>query len=179
MNETKRGPSGRTIGIDGFEDECVPVLALDEHGHPVLLAASEPVGPTVVEPIEIARRMDVVREAAREFEDLSDQDVRERLRGLTSRELEASEVAIFRQDVRDQVLDDLVDILHWAHKGRLRTRRMVRVVAPKGYVRKAVHGLAEDEFVQVQQRLRALGWGEVEMQALHHHRGAARAPSID
>lgn len=109
---------------------------------------------------ELARRRDAVREAAREFEDLSEQDLRERLRGVTSRELSADEVALFRSDVRSQVLDDLVDVLDQDHRGRLRSRRTVRVVAPRGYRVRTIRGLSEGEQADVENRLKARGWSE-------------------
>jgi len=146
-------------------------IELDERGFPVLLAdrlwdESIP-NPIIIEhsvsSLELARRRDAVREAAREFEDLSDQDIRERLRGRTSRELIAGEVSQFRSDVRQQVIDDLVDALDHGRRGKLRKRRMVRVVAPKGYTRKVVNGLNEEERSDVEARLLARGWGEVDV----------------
>jgi hypothetical protein len=145
-------------------------FAFDEHGYPVLLSdrkfTVEPpfdddflVDP-VADSLELARRRDAVREAAREFEDLSDQDVRERLVGRTKRELTADEVAQFRSEVRAQVLDDLVDVLDQSTRGRLRSRRTVRVVAPKGYRVKIVRGLSADEQDEVDDRLKARGWTE-------------------
>jgi hypothetical protein len=159
-------------------------FAFDEHGYPVLLSnrkftveppfdadflahanqsdpsvGIQPKKPTtVVEPLELARRRDAVREAAREFEDLSDQDVRERLAGKTKRELTVDEVAQFRSEVRTQVLDDLVDMLDQSTRGRLRSRRTVRVVAPKGYRVKLIRGLSADEQDEVEDRLKARGW---------------------
>lgn len=148
-------------------------LELDEAGYPVLLedanrttssVGKSPPEPTpVVESLELARRRDAVREAAREFEDLSDQDIKERLKGVTSRELSDNEIAIFRENVRAQILDDLVDVLDQSTRGRLRTRRTVRVVAPKGYRRKALNGLSESERSEIKDRIRARGWSEIDI----------------
>lgn len=142
--------------------------AIDENGYPVLLSdqevlvENEILVPISSKTLELARRRDAVRDAAREFEDLSDQDIQERLRGKTTKELAPAKVAAFRADVRQQVLDDLVDVLDNATRGRLRSRRMVRVVAPKGYRRKVIRGLSDDEREQVRERLLARGWSEVD-----------------
>ena len=50
-----------------------------------------------------------MREAAREFEELTEQDLKERLRGVTSKPLEEGDLAQFRVDVRAAVLDDPPD----------------------------------------------------------------------
>lgn len=147
-------------------------IELDEAGYPVLLEDVQVIGSKVGSPspdasslgslLELARRRDAVREAAREFEDLSDQDIKERLKGVTNRELSDNEIALFRQDVRAQILDDLVDILDQSTRGKLRSRRTVRVVAPKGYRRKAVRGLSQIETKEVRERLQARGWTEID-----------------
>lgn len=148
-------------------------LELDEAGYPVLLedvqvidskvGSSSPEASSLGSLLELARRRDAVREAAREFEDLSDQDIKERLKGVTNRELSDNEIAIFREDVRSQVLDDLVDVLDQSTRGRLRSRRTVRVVAPKGYRRKTLNGLSEAERSEIEERLRARGWSEIDI----------------
>lgn len=148
-------------------------IELDEVGYPVLLLDTQIIDEKVASPspdasslepsLELARRRDAVREAAREFEDLSDQDIKERLKGVTNRELEDNEIAVFREDVRAQILDDLVDVLDQSTRGRLRSRRTVRVVAPKGYRRKALNGLSESERSDIEERLRARGWSEIDI----------------
>lgn len=151
-------------------------IALDERGNPILtrahLAASSSTGSSItVDPeqtstttpisvnlLEQARRRDAVRDAAREFEELSEQDLRERLRHATTRPLTAAEIAGFRNDVRAQVLDDLVDALDQNRRGKRRSRRTVRVVAPRGYIVKMKRGLSAEERDEVESRLRARGW---------------------
>ena len=137
-------------------------LQVDDRGFPILLddsAQGEPPDQTPApSPQEFARRRDAVREAAREFETFSDQDVQDWLRGKTNRKLTTAEIASFRQDVRTQQVDDLVDILDQAHRGSRRTRRTVRVQAPRGYVRKTLNALADTEMREVLERLKARGW---------------------
>lgn len=157
---------------------------VDAQGFPVLLAAeaapaetktgSEPPAeaplvpttrPASVDAVEWARRMDAVREAAREFEDLSEQDLRERLRGATSRPLADADLTGFRADVRAQQLDDLLDLLDQAERGKLRSRRTVRVSAPRGYLRKTIGSLTTAELTQLETRLRARGWTDKQVRS--------------
>lgn len=156
-------------------------LDVDASGYPVLLAAPdatvvkkpEPVAaepapkpvtpstrPATVDHVEWSRRQDAVRDAAREFEDLTEQDLRERLRGATTKPLEDADLAQFRADVRAQVLDDLIDALDQRTRGKLRGRRTVRVVLPNGYLRKTLRSLDAGEADQVESRLRSRGWTE-------------------
>ncbi len=108
-----------------------------------------------------AERRDLVRELAREFEDLSVQDLTERIEpvkaslGIRT----ASDVAELQMEVRAQVLDDLVDVLDQRHRGRLRARRTVRLQAPKGYTKKLLAGLSEIEVKEITRRLvNGRGW---------------------
>jgi hypothetical protein len=143
------------VGSDGF-----PVLRAPERlADQARAAAPKPVQsqPTGLSS-EVDRRRDAVREAAREFEPLSDQDVRERLRGVTNRPLTEAEVASFAADVAAQVVDDLVDGLDQMLRGRKRRRRTVRVVMPRGYVRKALNDRTDAELQSVADRLVARGW---------------------
>lgn len=153
-------------------------LGVDSGGWPVFLAVPPSTTaptvetkvttstPTSVDPLEWARRQDAVREAAREFEPLSSQDLQERLRGATSRPLTADEVSTFEQDVRSQVLDDLVDALDQNQRGRRRSRRTVRVVAPRGYVKKTMRSLSAAERSDLEARLRARGWTDLDVHSV-------------
>lgn len=145
-------------------------IDLDERGFPVMLATEVAVTPAAPKPTppstrpaavdhaEWARRQDAVRDAAREFDDLTEQDLKERLRGVTSKPLEDGDLAQFRVDVRAAVLDDLTDILDHRVQGKLRGRRTVRVQAPRGYMKKALRSLDANEANQLEGRLRARGW---------------------
>jgi|SRR6185436_4643744 len=130
--------------------------AIDAAGWPVLLA-NEPRPDPPPSAIKSAVRRDLVREAAREFEDLSPQDLREALPKTTAK-LGQEEFDKLFADVRAQVLDDLVDVLDQRHRGKLRSRRTVRLLAPRGYVVKATKGLSTDEAAEVSSRLIARGW---------------------
>lgn len=155
-------------------------ISLDSSGFPLLLdekpkekeepATPPPPAPSTrpssIQHSEWARRQDVVRDAAREFEELTEQDLKERLRGLTSKPFTSADLAQFRVDVRHQVLDDLVDVLDQQERGRLRGRRTVRLAAPRGYVRKTAGALTALESRNVRERLQARGWDKEQIEAL-------------
>lgn len=145
---------------------------MDDNGFPLLLADKKPdsapqpapdgtaglhAPPSGITPEEWARRQDAVREAAREFETFAVQDAKEWLKGVTQRDLTDQEVAQFVADVHAQVIADVVDILDHNERGVLRARRKVRVVAPKGYVKKTVNALSDSEWIQVMSRLKTRG----------------------
>lgn len=146
-------------------------LTLDQKGLPVLLAeaALKPGKQEVqiqIGPLEIVRREDAVREAAREFESFTAQDVRELLKGRTNRPLTDEEIATFTADVRAQVLVDLVDALDQRERGLQRGRRMVRVQAPRGYIVRIVKALSVEEFASILNRLQARGWTSKQLSSL-------------
>ena len=123
-----------------------------------MLLADPPV--TTVKPVVSstaqAERRDLVRELAREFEDLSVQDLIER---VESSKRSLSDIAQLQMEVRAQVIDDLVDVLDQRHRGRLRARRTVRLQAPKGYTKKILAGLSEIEAKEITRRLvNGRGW---------------------
>lgn len=122
--------------------------------------------PTGIPEDEWARRLDAVREAAREFESFNEQDITEWLKGKTNKELTAAEIKAFLSDVRSQQLADLVDILDQAERGKKRGRRFVRVSAPRGYTRKTLNALDDVELQDLARRLRARGWADSEMKSL-------------
>jgi hypothetical protein len=138
------------------------VIGVDRSGWPVLL--SDPPVAIVKPAVSAAQaeRRDLVRELAREFEDLSVQDLTERIEpvkaslGIRT----ASDIAQLQMEVRAQVLDDLVDVLDQRHRGRLRARRTVRLQAPKGYTKKVTNGLSAIESGDISSRLRARGWSD-------------------
>lgn len=140
------------------------------------VAATEPVSPSTrpstVDHVEWARRWDAVREAAREFEVLSEQDLKERLRGVTTKPLEDGDLIQFKADVRAAVLDDLIDVLDQTVRGKLRGRRTVRVNAPRNYVKKTMKALTPEEVTQLESRLRSRGWTDKQVkESLHEKHG--------
>lgn len=138
-----------------------------------------PRAPAGVQPEEWARRLDAVREAAREFETFSAQDISEWLRGKTTRPLTDDEIKGFMADVRAQQLTDLVDILDQGERGSRRQRRHVRVFAPRGYTRKTLNSLQPDELKLLVQRLRSRGWTSKQVKGLAKRLPEARRPELD
>lgn len=133
-------------------------LAVDQHGWPVYLSEpSSPVMTTAQPMLPAAQHRDLVRELAREFEDFSDQDLRERL-PIEISKMPAGNLMALRYEVRAQVLDDLLDALDQRLRGKLRARRTVRILAPRGYTRKVLASLSSTEIIDLSTRLVARGW---------------------
>jgi hypothetical protein len=116
------------------------------------------------------RRHDAVRDAAREFETFTNQDLKDWLRGRITRPLTQQEVDAFEADVRAQVHTDLADILDQMTLGESRGRRLVKVKAPRGYLRKSLNSLTDDELRQLEDRLRARGWTDKHVKEGLHSR---------
>lgn len=125
--------------------------------------------PGQIDPVEWARRLDAVREAAREFEDMAPADLAEWLQGKVNKDdgsaqLTEDEINAFLADVRAQTVDDLVDILDYKSRQRNRARRFVRVEAPRGYTKLTLGKLTDDELSILDDRLRARGWSDEQIQ---------------
>lgn len=118
--------------------------------------------PQGVTPDEWERRLDVIRDAAREFEQFDQGDAKEFLNGRVN-DLSAVDVDAFVAEVREQSIDDLIDILDHQLRSKVdgsgRARRFVRVQAPRGYVKKIFGSLTDDEVIKVVTRLSNKGWG--------------------
>ncbi len=119
-------------------------------------------------PEELRRRQDAVRDAAREFDQMSEGDVREFLGGRVLRDLTPAEIEIFVADVHEQRMHDLVDILDQRLRKKglgkiLRGRRTVQISVPKGFARKSLNGLLDEEIRDLAIRLRAKGWTDEDL----------------
>lgn len=125
--------------------------------------------PGGVDSLEWKRRMDFVRAAAREFDPQSAEDIREWLKGKTKRELTPHEIDMFLDDVREQRLNDLVDILDNSIRRSIasltRDRRLVKLVAPRGWRRRTMAGLEDRDIVEVFRRLQSRGFSEEQLQS--------------
>lgn len=117
--------------------------------------------PQDIEMDEWEHRLDAVRDAARENDVLSEGDVQD---FLVNRLVDASKFdpRQFVADVRAQRVDDLVDILDHRLRGEIegmiRSRRHVRLVSPKGWVKRVQNGLTDAEHLTVARRLVKRGW---------------------
>lgn len=153
-------------------------IVSDEHGFPMMfdVTHAEPVveeppapdpptlpavPPEGVEPVEWQRRHDRIRDMAREFDGASEADVREYLKGVAKRDLTDDEIALIHLEVTNQRIGDLVDILdeqlRTKIEGMKRGRRRVRVQAPRGYTKKALKELTDEQAAEVLHRLENRG----------------------
>jgi hypothetical protein len=125
--------------------------------------------PANVDPAEWERRMDQVRNAAREFDPQDLEDIKEWLQGKTNKDLTDEEFQAFLADVKRQRLSDLVDVLdHSIRRSvalRARGRRMLRVVPPRGWVRRTMAHLEDNDVVELHRRLRSRGFNDQELEA--------------
>ena len=113
---------------------------------------------------DVIRRRDAVVDAARSIEDLSNKQsltdfVRRRWAG--TRALTSMDIQSFVDDVRAQRLEDVVDTLdNRVREGVLKKNDSIRVSFPRGWVKRTIRGLSDDEVASVLDRLRARGWTE-------------------
>lgn len=133
---------------------------------------------------EWQRRMEAVRDAAREMHDMSEGDARDFLQGRAA-DMSLIDIQQFVYDVRQQRLDDLADVLDQQLRGRVesmkRNRSVVRVVAPKGWSKRVFNGLDDNEVVSLFHRLEGKGWDheELKKQVLPRIKKEARRKQLE
>jgi hypothetical protein len=128
-------------------------------------ASQKPAPPPNVDPLEFQRMMAAVRDAAREFDQFDEGDVRDFLKGRAAAP-DQVDVAGFLEMVKQQRINDLSDMLdsQFRTSGSMKQgRRKVRVTAPRGFVRKSLNGLSPDEVEQLKHLLVARGHDEQEV----------------
>lgn len=117
--------------------------------------------PEGVDDREWERRVDAVRDAAREMDFLSEADLREFLQGRAANP-EIVDIEAFQRDVDEQRIDDLVDILDYNLRekvnGMRRSRRWVRLVSPKGWTQRVMAQMGDDDLLTISRRLERRGW---------------------
>lgn len=147
-------------------------IIVHEGGFPRMIAAAEPpkhkppketsdlVTPDETSgPAEWGRYHDAVREASRSFDNPSAGDVKHFLKAR-ARHPEKVDAEKFHEAVRRQRTADLVDIVdhHMRREGSLpRGARMVRVQAPKGYLRRALRQSSPEDLAHLHHRLTSIG----------------------
>lgn len=108
------------------------------------------------------RRQDVVRDLARELDDVDNGDIKEFLKRYNDVNASKVNIELLKKDVRAQRLDDLLDILDYQMRSRVegmrRSRRFVRVQAPAGFTKRVFAGLEDGEVLRLVQRLEGRGW---------------------
>lgn len=110
---------------------------------------------------EWERRQIAVKDLAREFEPAGEGDVREFLNGRMNRQPTDEEVKTFESDVMLRRADDLADVLDSQMRKTSdqlkRSRRTVRVVAPRGFLKKAFTGLPDSGYAHIISQLISRG----------------------
>lgn len=157
-------------------------IVYDSDGNPlhlmdsdVLLAATEApveVDPDVpalersVKPEDVGwdewqRRQDRVSSIAREYDAAEPADIKDFLKGQTTRDLTDDDVAQLHHDITSHRVGDITDVLDGQLRSTMdelkRGRRTVRVVAPKGWLKRAFNNLDQKGVEQVVARLTSRG----------------------
>lgn len=154
-----------TINVDPKDIAKEKLTTQDKKAKP----STDPNKPDNVDPAEWERRLDQVRNASREFDPQELEDIKEWLQGKTNRDLTEEEFQSFLADVKRQRLSDLVDVLDHSIRRRValraRGRRMLRVVPPRGWVRRTMAHLDDNDVVELHRRLRSRGFSDEELEA--------------
>lgn len=112
--------------------------------------------PQGVDPLVWERRLDQVREAARQDEMMDQASATQFLTGKVA-DVTQVDMRAFLDDVMAQRIDDAVDALDHANKPR-RDRPDVRVAAPAGWVRRVIQDLDPQQSLHFVKRLEGKGW---------------------
>lgn len=126
-----------------------------------------PEAPDNVDIVEWYRMLDAARDAAREFDMPDEGDIKEFLAGR-ARNPGQVDVQGFLQRVMVEKLNDAVDVLDQQMRqggSLVRGRRRVRVVAPRGYMKRLINQLDDDHIAQLAERLEARGHAAEEVDA--------------
>jgi len=107
------------------------------------------------------RRMDIVRDAARQVNNMDEQEAKDFLKNRVA-DLSKVDVGQFLIDVRATMLDDVVDAVAGKLRGQDKTLKpsgkIVRLAAPRGWLKQMYGTLQDDEVLKVALRLEARGF---------------------
>lgn len=110
---------------------------------------------------EWQRRQNAVKSLAREYDEVDQGDIREFLKGRTSRDLTEEEIGQLHHDIRSHRVSDITDVLDSQLRSTVdqmkRARRTVRVSAPKGWLKRAFNNLDQKGVEQVVAHLASRG----------------------
>lgn len=118
-----------------------------------------PKAPPNVDPVEWKRFTDAVRTAAREFDNPKINDIQDFI-NAHAKNPQAVDPAEFLAAVQEQRVSDIVDALdHQLRQGgSIQTgRRRVRIVTPRGYLKKMIGSTTPQQLAEVAHRLESLG----------------------
>lgn len=122
---------------------------------------------------ELHRMLAAVRDAAREFDNPSEGDLREFLKGRAAHP-DRVDIQNFMEQVKQQRLVDLADMLdqQFRSTGPMKQgRRKVRVSAPRGFVRKSLRNLTPDDVSHIGHLLITRGHSEEEVSKFFADKG--------
>jgi hypothetical protein len=120
---------------------------------------NQPQRPDNIASVDWFRMLDAVREVARQADNLTEADLRDFI-SARAQNPKAVNLQNFQQLIDQQRIADLVDILDGQMRKdglRVSGRRNVRLVAPKGHVKKMISNLSEQDLAEVAHRLEARG----------------------
>jgi hypothetical protein len=141
-----------------------------------------PQTPPNVDPVEWKRFTDAVRTASREFDNPKIADIQDFI-NAHAKNPQAVDPQEFLAAVQEQRISDLVDALdhQLRQAGSLQTgRRRMRLVTPKGYLRKILTTSTPDQIAEVAHRLESLGHDPQQVdQFLKSRVPKAQHPAID
>lgn len=110
---------------------------------------------------EWQRRQNAVKSLSREYDEVDQGDIREFLKGRTSRDLTEEEIGQLHHDIRSHRVSDITDVLDSQLRSTVdqmkRARRTVRVSAPKGWLKRAFNNLDQKGVEQVVAHLASRG----------------------
>jgi hypothetical protein len=122
-------------------------------------AATGAKAPANVDPVEWHRFMDAVRTASREYDNPQISDIQDFIQAH-AKNPQSVNPQEFLAAVQEQRLSDLVDALdHQLRQGGSiqSGRRRVRIVTPRGYLRKLINNTTPEQIAEVAHRLESLG----------------------
>jgi hypothetical protein len=128
-------------------------------GHTSPRAATGPKAPPNTDPVEWHRFMDAVRTAAREYDNPQISDIQDFIQAH-AKDPQSVDPKEFLAAVQEQRLSDLVDALdhQLRQSGSIQSgRRRVRIVTPRGYLRKLINNTTPEQIAEVAHRLESLG----------------------
>ena len=118
-----------------------------------------------IDPVEYRLMRDAVRDAARQNEGMSPEDLEVFLRKRV-RDFDKVDFQAFASQVREQRLEDLADILADQTQARIRGgKAKIKVTAPRGYVKRVFTGLSDDEVVGLALRMSRRGFSDEQLRA--------------
>ena len=142
----------------GNKPNKMQVVAQTVGAGPPVFRSGTPQG---VDPLVWERRLDTVRDAAREDEMMDAVTATQFLTGKVP-DVALVDMRAFLDDVMGQRIADAVDVLDHANKPR-RDRPDVKVAAPAGWVRRVISELDTPQALHFVKRLEGKGWSPEEI----------------